>query len=334
LSPVTHERLFGWEHAFDHPVTIGAVIGIAVVLVSAPFVIGLLVGLGKIGDPLRLELRRRYRSWLVLVPLLLAPILLGAAWTVALVLILSLLCYREYARATGLFREKLISLLVVVGIFAVNFAALDHWYNFFMALVPLTIGVIASAAIFADRPKGYIQRVALGVFAFMLFGSSMAHLSFLANDTLYRPMLILILLAVELNDVFAYLVGKPLGRTKLIPNTSPNKTVAGAGGSLVLTTVLVAVLGAAVFEGTPMAWLPHLIALGLIISAVGQLSDLMVSSIKRDLGLKDMGATIPGHGGLLDRFDSLLLVAPCVFHYVKYVNDVGLGQPTRIFTGG
>lgn len=69
-----------------------------------------------------------------------------------------------------------------------------------------------------------------------------------------------------------------------------------------------------------------LLGLGLIVSVVGQLGDLMRSSIKRDLGVKDLGQTIPGHGGLLDRFDSLILVAPAVFHYVHYI--VGLGMQT------
>jgi phosphatidate cytidylyltransferase len=72
----------------------------------------------------------------------------------------------------------------------------------------------------------------------------------------------------------------------------------------------------------------------LIVSVAGQFGDLMVSSIKRDLGIKDMAATIPGHGGFLDRFDSLILVAPAVFHYVGYFRGFGLDQPTRIITGG
>jgi phosphatidate cytidylyltransferase len=77
-----------------------------------------------------------------------------------------------------------------------------------------------------------------------------------------------------------------------------------------------------------------LILLGLLVSAGGQLGDLMLSSIKRDLGIKDMGVTIPGHGGLLDRFNSLLLVAPATFHYVGFFLGIGLEQPRRIITQG
>jgi phosphatidate cytidylyltransferase len=323
LTTETRERLVSYEHAFDHPVTGIVTVALAVVLLAVPLVILLLARLGRIGPSQRAELTRRYKSWLVLIPLMLVPILLGAAWTIAAVLALSLLCYREYARATGLFREKMISLVVVLGILAVTFAVADHWYGFFEALFPLTVGLIAVTGILPDQPKGYIQRVALGVLGFVLFGSSLGHLGYFANDKNYRPILLLILLAVEANDVFAYVAGKTLGRRKLAPNTSPNKTVGGALGALVLTTLLVVVLGRYVFAETELDSLPHLVTLGAIISVVGQLGDLMLSSIKRDLGLKDMGSTIPGHGGLLDRFDSLILVAPAVFHYLHYFGGVG-----------
>jgi phosphatidate cytidylyltransferase len=248
--------------------------------------------------------------------------------------ILSLLCYREYARATGLFREKAVSLLVVLGILALTFTELDHWYGLFVALPPFTFGLIAVGAMLRDRPHGYIQRVALGVLGFAVFGSGLGHLGYLANDRNYRPMLILILLSVELNDIFAFIVGKTLGKRKLAPNTSPNKTVAGAVGALVLTTLLVAGVGWFVFEGTVLASPVHLVTLGVLISVLGQLGDLMMSSIKRDLGIKDMAATIPGHGGLLDRFDSVILVAPAVFHYINYFVGVGTDEPPRVLTGG
>ncbi len=333
MNTATRERLFGYDHAFDHPVTRVIVVAIVAVLVIVPAVIFALSIMGRIGDTQRAELKKRYISWLVLIPLMVGPVLLGAAWTIAAVAVLSLLCYREYARATGLFREKSISLVVVVGILAITFAVADNWYHLFAAISPLTVGGMAAIAIFADEPKGYIQRVGLGVLGFMLFGSGLGHLGGLANDANFRPLVLLLLLAVELNDVFAYIAGKSVGRRKLAPNTSPNKTIGGALGALVLTTILVAAGSHFVFRDTVLDRPSHLATLGVLVSVLGQLGDLMLSSVKRDLGIKDLGVTIPGHGGLLDRFDSLILVAPGVFHYVNYFLGVGLDEPTRIITG-
>ena len=333
MNPAARARLFDAAAAFEHPVTVwltGAVVG---VLAVTPLVIFVLTRAGTIDQKLRAELWLRYRSWAILVPLLLGPILLGAAWAMLGVGVLGLLCYREFARATGLFRERLVSAAAALGIAATTFAALDNYYRLFVALTPLTVGLIAVAALLADRPKGYIQRVGLGTFAFALFGCCLGHLALLCNDADYRPVLILTLLCVELNDIFAFCVGKTLGRKKFVPNVSPNKTVAGAVGALTLTTILFASVGTFAFPAAaahPLA----LTALGAAVGLLGQCGDLMLSAIKRDLGTKDMAATLPGHGGLLDRFDSLLLVGPAVFHYWNYFADVGADGATRVFTGG
>jgi len=334
MNPAAYDRLFGFSHAFDNPVTRVVTLVVAFLLVVAPLVIVFLARSGRIDRKMKSELITRYRSWLVITPLILVPILMGAAWTIAGILILSLLCYREYARATGLFREKAVSAVVVLGILGRSFAEFDHWYRLFVALVPLTVGLIAMVAILKDKPEGYIQRVALGVLGFVLFGSCLGHLGYLANDRNYRPVLILIFLSVELNDVFAFISGKLLGKRQLAPNTSPKKTVAGAVGALVLTTLLVMGLGSLVFRGTVLARPEHLAFMGLMISILGQFGDLMLSSIKRDLHIKDMAATIPGHGGLLDRFDSIILVAPGIFHYINYFSGIGADQAVQIFTRG
>jgi phosphatidate cytidylyltransferase len=334
MNSIIQDKFLDWRNAFHDPVTTGITLGIVAILVITPLVFLAFSTLGRIKEPQRTELFKRYYTWLALAPLMIGPVLLGPGWTILAVLGLSLLCYREYARVTGLFRLKLIGTLVVSGMLFVFFAAFDHWYGFFMALFPLTVSAIAAFSILADQPKGYIQRVALGILGFVLFGSALGHLAYFANDLNYRAIILMLLLCVELNDVFAYISGKSFGRRKLCPNTSPNKTIGGALGALVLTTILASVLGHYIFLGSPLDTPLHLMVLGIIISVVGALGDLMLSSIKRDIGIKDTGVVLPGHGGLLDRFDSILLVAPATFHYIGYYVGIGLDQPTRIITGG
>src|SRR5213082_1577047 len=305
MNPIARQRLFGFRHAFYSPVTLWITIAVIAALLIASVIIWLLHTGGRTSDKLHDELVKRVISWAVMTPLLLGPVLLGAAWTILAVAILSVLCYREFARASGFFRYR-----------------------------SLTIVLLAMVAILRDEPRCYIQRVGLGVIGFLLFGHCLGHLGYMANDVDFRPIVMLIILTVELNDVFAYIAGKTLGHRKITPQTSPNKTLGGALGALVLTTTLVSTVGHFVFAGSGVDTPAKLIGLGLIVSVAGQFGDLMVSSIKRDIGIKDMGASIPGHGGLLDRFDSMLLVAPAVFHYIAFFRGFGLDQPTRIFTGG
>ena len=122
----------------------------------------------------------------------------------------------------------------------------------------------------------------------------------------------------------------------MLPLTSPGKTRSGALGALRADHGDRGRpdLGHFVFVGTPMDRLWLLLALGALVGVAAQAGDLMLSSIKRDLGIKDMGVTLPGHGGVLDRFNSLLLVAPfaCSTWFGYYVG-FGLDQPARIITG-
>jgi len=335
LTPETQERLFGWWTAFDHPFVCGVLLAIAVVLAVSGVAIQVLKRSGRLSATLYQDLWLRWKSWLWLTLAMAVPILLGAAWVIVAVLVLSLLCFSEFARATGLFREKLICAVVLLGIICLTFACADNYARLYFALAPLTVGLLAIATIPQDRPRGYIQRTALGVMGFLLFGYGLGYLAMLANYTLYRPMLLLILVGVEMNDVFAYCVGKTIGGPKLIPKTSPGKTIAGSLGALVLTTLLVGGLGYLVFQDTAVDRLDVWLALGALMSLLGQFGDLLLSSIKRDLGLKDIGTAIPGHGGLLDRFDSLVLVPPVAFHFLSlYLGPLNATGPERIWTGG
>jgi phosphatidate cytidylyltransferase len=324
--------MFSSEGAMSHPVTRWLVIGIGGVLVAAPLAIVGLSAAGVVKAELRAELWKRTISWMVMAPLIVGPILLGSFWAVLALTIVSILCYREFARATGLFREHAISAAAAAGIVALSLASLDNWYGLYQALGPLAVIAIAIVGIAPDQPKGYLQRVGLGIFGFSLFGVCLSHYLFITNDREFRPILLMLFTCVQLNDVIAFCVGKTTGRRKLAPNTSPGKTIGGSLGSVLLTTPLVAVLGHSVFRGSAMDTTLNLIALGLIVSVGGQLGDLLVSSIKRDVGVKDMGALIPGHGGVLDRCNSLLIVGPAAFHFIAYERGVAVNEVARIFT--
>lgn len=334
MTEATRARLWDYEQAFAHPVTRQIVILLVIVLAVTPLVF-LVLRRGGIGtDKLHNELWKRYLSWLVIIPAMTLPVLAGAGWTILATGLLSIFCYREFIRAPGVPRDRRVEAVVFAGIVLLTGAALDNFYTLFMALIPEVICLIAVVAILVDRPSGYIQRAAVGMFGYLLFGVALLHLALFANDANYRPLILMLLLVVELNDVFAFCTGKLFGRRKLVPNTSPNKTVGGALGAVACTTAVVYWLTGPLFVDTALAAPSHRIVLGLTISVAGQFGDLVLSSIKRDLRIKDMGTLLPGHGGLLDRFDSLILAAPAMFHYVNYFIGVGMDEPTRVFSSG
>ena len=120
---------------------------------------------------------------------------------------------------------------------------------------------------------------------------------------------------LQINDVAQYVWGKSLGKRKIAPHVSPGKTVAGFLGGVVTTALLACAVG---------PWLTlltreHALIAGLIIGVGGFFGDLSISALKRDLGVKDTSAMLPGHGGIMDRVDSLTFTAPLFFHFVYYL---------------
>jgi phosphatidate cytidylyltransferase len=334
MSEITLKRFFDYHQAFAEPLVVHIVAVVGIFLAVAPIAILALDKMGRLGPDLRKDLFHRYLALLIMAPVTVAPILLGAAWTIAAVMVLSLLCFREFARAVGFFRERAMSLMVMFGILAVTFSVADHWYRLFVALSPLIIIIMALTAILGDRPIGFIQRVALGILSFTLFGVCLGHLGYFANDTRYRPMLLLLILCAQLNDVFDYGIGKALGGPKLAHQTNPGKTISGAIGALILTTILVAWLSGFLFREGTLHQAPFRIVLGIFVSLAGQLGSLTLSAVQRDVGITDKFVVIPFHGGLLDWANCLLFSAPVLFHYVNYFYPIGFDQPARIFSGG
>jgi phosphatidate cytidylyltransferase len=263
-----------------------------------------------------------YRAWLVMAPLVLASILLGRVTTILGCALLAILALKEFARATGLYRDWWMTgsvylatlAMAVVSLVPDPFSGKPGWFGLFTGIPVYAIALILMVPILRNRAQGQLQTISLAIVGFVYIGWMFGHLGFLANSNNAYGYLLYLLFAVELNDVVAFICGRLFGRKKLCCAISPGKTWEGALGALAVSMVLPWVLG---FSFPHFGTVQRLLT-GLIVGIGGQLGDLSISVIKRDLGIKDMGATIPGHGGILDRLDSLIYVAPLFLRMVNY----------------
>lgn len=256
----------------------------------------------------------RVRSWGVIIAIL-AVSLLTPELTYISVGLLSFGCYREYARIT---KQRspvaLVLLLVLIGL-QLYFSHADRYICF-----ALTTFVAASLSALLFRSFNLFKLLMLAVF-------SIGTLSFVRNiDMETTPIagiknLVFLLVLTELNDIFQYLCGKFFGRTPIAPRISPRKTVEGFAGGIVLTIVLANLSGPFLLSGHS-----HILysLLGFLISTVGFTGDLFMSAEKRRLHIKDTGRLIPGHGGLLDRVDSLLFITPLFYWIMLWINGTGI----------
>ena len=132
---------------------------------------------------------------------------------------------------------------------------------------------------------------------------------------LSRLILVVAFSASVLTDTFAYFIGRSMGKTKLCPRISPKKTVEGALGGLV--GGIIGVLAAALFLDHGRVHLIEYAIFAVVLSALAQVGDLSASVVKRRYGVKDFGSILPGHGGLMDRIDSVLFILPVVYMFYK-----------------
>lgn len=258
------------------------------------------------------ELMLRLRTWAIIIPATVIPILLGPVGIAAAVLLLGFVCFREFSRATGIAGDLPQRVSVLVGLLVVAIAILKHDHRLLLLSAPLVAVLSTAASLLEDQPEGYLKRVALTNLGFMICVLWPGHLGFLGSSQANATILLWFILSTELNDVFAFVSGKTFGRTALCPNTSPGKTRGGLVGSMILTTTFVSLSGHLLFQGQALGNLLLLIPLGGLISLSGTAGDLILSSIKRDLHLKDLSHSLPGHGGMLDRCDSLIFAAPVI----------------------
>ena len=162
-------------------------------------------------------------------------------------------------------------------------------------------------------PRFNTTELAVTVFVSLYAGWLLTHIIALRELPGGFHLVLLMMLTTWSTDTFAYFTGSAVGKTKLAPVLSPNKTVEGSIGGIAGSVAAAAAVWAVSAHFTVI----HYILIGLLVGVLGQVGDMVESALKRLAGQKDSGRIIPGHGGVLDRFDSMLITAPVVYFYLK-----------------
>jgi len=269
------------------------------------------------------ELKERINSWWIIIGFFTAGAMLNTAAAMFFFAFLSYLALKEYftlipSRQT----DRRVMFYAYLSIIPQYYFAGIGWYGMFIIWIPVFLFLLLPfRQVLTGETKGFLENTSRVQWGLMMFVFGLSHLAYMITlpsvegESVGGTELVLYLvLLTELNDILQYLWGKSIGKRKIIPKVSPNKTVEGFVGAFVSIGIL-AVLFSFL---TPFGWLQALVA-GMIISGGGFIGDVVISMIKRDIGVKDSGNMLPGHGGILDRVDSLIYTTPLFFHYVYYL---------------
>jgi phosphatidate cytidylyltransferase len=269
------------------------------------------------------ELVRRVRSWWVMFAVFVLGVALDRTLSIVFFAFLSFLALKEYLSLIPTRRaDRRVLSWAYLTIPLQYYWVYDAWYNMFLIFVPVFAFVLVSARmVLIGDTKDFLRAAGTlhwGMMTMVFAVSHIAYLLVLPTHTGQRDagpgLVVFLVFLTQFNDVAQYVWGKSLGKTRITPSVSPNKTAGGLIGGVLTTTVISLLLAPLL---TPLS-MPHAVAAGLIIGMGGFLGDITISALKRDIGVKDSGSLIPGHGGILDRIDSLTFTAPLFFHFMKY----------------
>jgi phosphatidate cytidylyltransferase len=269
------------------------------------------------------ELAARVNSWWFLVFVFAIAISFRRSVAIAFFAVLSFLALKEYLSLIPTRRTDRGVLFWAYLAVPLQYVWVGmHWYNLFLIFVPVWAFLwIAMLMVIRGDTKDFLRAAGTIHWGLMTMVFGLSHLAYLLVLPEGKPvaahgaaLLLFVVLLTELNDVAQYVWGRALGRRKIIESVSPKKTVEGLVGGALTTTVLGFLLAPYL---TPLTH-GDSIAVGLMIGFGGFLGDVTISAVKRDIGVKDSGSMIPGHGGILDRIDSLLFTGPLFFHFMAY----------------
>jgi len=273
------------------------------------------------------DLGPRMRSWWVMAVLVGGALLLGWQATAILFAIISFLALKEYLTLAPTRKEdRLIVLLAYLAVF-LNYALIftdglfEDSYQIYVVFTPVYVFLTAAAVMaWIGRTDGYLATVGIVHWGTVACVYNIGYIAYLMRvPDAQTPaggagLVFFLIFITQLNDVAQYCWGKALGRRKITPKVSPNKTWEGAIGGWI-TAALVFYLLAPYF--TPLQPLDAAI-MAVIVPMAGFFGDITMSAVKRDIGVKDTSHLIPGHGGVMDRLDSLTFAAPIYFHLLAF----------------
>lgn len=284
--------------------------------------IGLFIA-GKISPKANLgELKARTKSWWMMSAIFIAAIFISYKVSYFFLAFLSFAAFRELYSVLG-FRDsdRRAIFWAILAIPIQYYLAYIAWYGAFIAFIPVGMFLlIPLQMVLKGEVKGITKSMALLQWILMLSVFGISHLAYLLSlpdlpgfSAGGRGLLMFLIFLTEINDVMQFVWGKLFGKHKIVPKISPNKTWEGFIGGIISTTIIGYFLGFL----TPLTT-PQVLLVSFLVALAGFAGDIVVSAIKRDKGIKDMGDTIPGHGGIFDRIDSLSYTAPVFFHLVYF----------------
>lgn len=261
-----------------------------------------------------------------------AFIIMQGGWLYAVfAILLSFAAWHEYASAFDHLGKPLARLAGFVAVSLFGTAAWLWGSAWFIAIATFAVLLVFTEAVFRHRTFA-VDQACFSIAGIVYVGFCFAHLillRFMAPDvvlatpvgdmTLGCAFLWVMFLGTWSSDTFAYFAGSFFGKHKMCPAVSPKKTVEGFLGGLVGTTAVVAALGCALDFSVPLMAL-----LGVLLAITATVGDLAESIIKRYTGVKDSGRLIPRHGGVLDRFDSVMFTAPFVYYFIQVFGLAGV----------
>jgi len=271
------------------------------------------------------ELLDRVNTWWIIILTLLFFLVIGTNATIVFFALISYLAFKEYvSHLNARQSDRRIIFWAYISIIPQYYFIAIEWFTMFLIWIPIYAFLfLPLRQVLIGETKGFIKNTASIQWGLMLFVFLFSHIAYLVTfnrpneDIIGVELILYLLILTQGNDVFQYIWGKKLGSIKIIPKVSPNKTVEGFIGGMVSTIILSMLLSFL----TPFTLIETTIA-GVIISIGGFFGDVVISSIKRDLGIKDFGSLLAGHGGINDRIDSLIYTAPLFFHYINYLYQI------------